>query len=395
MRGWSFTLKVTPLRLGLAAAAVVAGGLAFGWSGLFNVAATTGHWPVTDLLLHWVMTNSVRTQALGIEAPDTLDDPALIARGAGHYASGCAPCHSAPGRPRSPIIREMLPTAPELQPKIPEWEAKHLFWIVKNGVKYAGMPAWVAHDEREDEVWAVTAFLLKLPGMSSEDYEALAFGKESDAAARGLIAVNPPPSAPAPREDVLADCARCHGRDGLGRDNAAFPVIAGQKETYLYDALRAYAGGRRHSGIMATAAAVVPDEQLRALAAHYAHQPRAPAPGAPPPDPALVAAGERVAREGVRETGTPACSSCHGPSPVARNPAYPSLAGQHASYLEGQLKLWEREEDARGGGPFREIMRKIAFRMTPAEIRAAAAYYASLPPEPAPERGEDAAALAR
>ena len=40
--------------------------------------------------------------------------------------------------------------------------------------------------------------------------------------------------------------------------------------------------------------------------------------------------------------------------------------------LLGELK--------RGGGPFREIMRKVAFRLTPDEIRAVAAYYASLPP---------------
>jgi cytochrome c553 len=58
------------------------------------------------------------------------------------------------------------------------------------------------------------------------------------------------------------------------------------------------------------------------------------------------------------------------------------LAGQHAAYLEGQLSLWEKEEDSRGGGPFREIMRKIAFRMTHDEIKAVAAYYASLPRRP-------------
>jgi cytochrome c553 len=380
MTGWSFTLRVTPLRTGLAAAAVLAGGLAFGWSGLFNVAATTGHWPITDWFLHFVMINSVKTHTLAVETPDNLDDPALIARGAGHYAAGCAGCHGAPGRPRSPVIREMAPTAPDLEPKVPTWEPKHLFWIVKNGVKYAGMPAWVAAEEREDEAWAVAAFLLKLPGMTPEDYRALAFGAENDGTANALNAVKPEPGAPGPREDVLADCARCHGRDGAGRDNAAFPVIAGQSETYLHDALRAYAQAERKSGMMATAAARLPDEELRALAAHYAAQKPVAAKGAPAPDPTLVARGETIARDGVRDTGTPACAACHGPSPAVRNPAYPSLAGQHASYLEQQLKLWEKEHDSRGGGPFREIMRKIAFNMSEHDIKAVAAYYASLPP---------------
>ncbi|MFC7054369.1 c-type cytochrome [Hansschlegelia quercus] len=374
MMNWRFTLLVTPLRALLAAFAVAAGVLAFGWSGLFNVAATTGHWPITDWLLHFVMVNSVKTHTIAVETPGNLDDPALIARGAGHYASGCASCHGAPGRPRSPVIREMVPTAPDLDAKVPTWEPKHLFWIVKNGVKYAGMPAWISAEEREDEAWAVTAFLLKLPGMTPQTYKALAFGAEEDGSAGGLTAVAPP-SGPL-RPDILADCARCHGRDGAGRDGDAFPVIGGQSRAYLFDALKAFASGDRHSGIMATTAARVTEDDLKALADHYAGQSwtttRAPV------DRTLIAAGERIAREGVRATGTPACASCHGPAPTAQNPAYPRLAGQHASYLEQQLLLWEKEHDSRGGGAFRGIMRQIAFLMSKEDIRAVAAYYASL-----------------
>ncbi|MDR4307566.1 c-type cytochrome [Chelatococcus sambhunathii] len=379
---WRVDFFITPLRAALAALAVVGGVLAFGWSGLFNVAATSGHWPITDWFLHYVMINSVKTRSLAVETPNNLDDPALIARGAGHYASGCAGCHGAPGRPRNPVIREMVPTAPDLDPKIPTWEPKHLFWIVKNGVKYAGMPAWVSAEEREDEVWSVVAFLLKLPGMSDETYRRLAMGAENDGAVGGLTALAHRSQGPAPREDVLADCARCHGRDGMGRDGDAFPIIAGQSADYLYDALAAYAQNKRYSGIMEPAAARLPYSDLAAVAEHYAAQPRSAPAGAKPPDPALVARGEKIAREGLRDTGTPACANCHGPGSEARNPAYPKLAGQHASYLETQLRLWEKEHDSRGGGPFSEIMRKIAFGMTEADIKAVASYYASLPPTP-------------
>ncbi|GLK56379.1 cytochrome c553 [Methylopila capsulata] len=373
-------VRVTPKRAGIAAVAAVAAGLAFGWSGLFNISASTKHWPVTDWFLHWVMINSVETWSIGVEVPDNLDDRALIARGAGHYATGCASCHGAPGRPRSPLTDVMSPPPPDLDAKVPTWETAHLFTIVKHGVKFSGMPAWVSFDEREDEVWSVVAFLKKLPGMTPDEYKALAMGAETDGAVGGLVALAHGPQGRGPREDTLADCARCHGRDGLGRDGDAFPVIAGQSEDYLFDALSAYAVGKRHSGIMQPAAARLPYSELAALAEHYANQPAARPKDAPTPDPALVATGETIAREGVRATGTPACQSCHGPSAAARNPAYPSLAGQHASYLETQLHLWEKEHDSRGGGPFREIMRKVAFRLTPEEIRAVAAYYASLPP---------------
>jgi cytochrome c553 len=377
---WRVDFFVTPLRAALAALAVAGGVLAFGWSGLFSVAATSGHWPITDWFLHYVMINSVKTHSIAVETPKNLDDPALIARGAGHYASGCASCHGAPGRPRNPVIREMVPTAPDLDVKVPTWEPKHLFWIVKNGVKYAGMPAWVSAEEREDEVWAVVAFLLKLPGMSDETYRRLAMGQENDGAVGGLTALAHRAQGRGPREDVLADCARCHGRDGMGRDGDAFPVIAGQSEDYIYDTLAAYALNKRYSGVMETAAARLPYSDIAALAEHYAAQPRKPIEGVNPLDPAQVARGEKIAREGLRDTGTPACSSCHGPGRETPNPAYPKLAGQHASYLETQLMLWEKEHDSRGGGPFAGIMRKIAFGMTEADIKAVAAYYASLPP---------------
>ena len=45
---------------GLAFAGVI-GALLFAWSGLYNVAATRGHWAVTDWFLHFAMRNSVKT----------------------------------------------------------------------------------------------------------------------------------------------------------------------------------------------------------------------------------------------------------------------------------------------------------------------------------------------
>ena len=46
-----------------------------------------------------------------------------------------------------------------------------LFWILKHGIKMAGMPAWADHSD--DELWATVAFLRKLPGMTEPDYARL------------------------------------------------------------------------------------------------------------------------------------------------------------------------------------------------------------------------------
>ena len=69
----------------------------------------------------------------------------------------------------------MLPSPPDLAVAMRPWTERELFWIVKHGFKYTGMPGWVAI-EREDEIWAVVAFLRKLPTLDAEPFRDLALG---------------------------------------------------------------------------------------------------------------------------------------------------------------------------------------------------------------------------
>jgi cytochrome c553 len=339
------------------------GALLFAWSGLFNVGASTGHWAITDWFLHYTMRRSVETRASGIAVP-ALDHPALIHRGAGHYASGCAPCHGAPGLPRSPVAQAMTPPPPLLTESVPEWRPNELFWIVRHGVKFTGMPAWPALP-RTDEVWAMVAFLLQLPEMQPDEYRMLAAGEVAQEHYQaGLVGLADP------FEPVLAECARCHGRDGSGRGVGAFPILTGQSEAYLLASLQAYAHGHRHSGIMQPAAAPLDDQQMRRLAAHFAGA--GPFADAPEPD----GPGASIARGGVPADGIPACNSCHEP-PGERYPAYPALRGQTADYIAQQLRLFKA--GIRGGTPYAHIMETVARRMNEAQIDAVAAYFGTSP----------------
>lgn len=368
-------LRLTLRRVGLGLAALALGGLLVGWSGVIYVGASGGHWAATEWFLHWVMRNSVRTRALALEAPD-LSHPALLDRGAGHYATGCAPCHGAPGERQNPIVQASLPPPPEFSRRFDEWTPEELFRIVQHGVRYSGMPAWVAI-ERHDEIWAMVAFLEALPGMTPEEYRRLAFGpggaRQPSSGLIGIDAINTGGPAP-PMQEALADCARCHGMDGRGRENDAFPILAGQSEAYLRETLLAFSHGTRHSGMMQPPAARADDAVLGEIAGHYARQPRPPV-AAAPAEPALLAEGERIARQGIPAEGVPACLSCHGGAALARNPSYPALHGQHASYLENQLVQWQA--GTRGGGPYRALMQTIAGRLTPEQNKAVAAWFAA------------------
>lgn len=373
------TLRITWRRALLGLGGLALAGLLFAWSGVLYIGATGGHSAPVGWFLHWVMQNSIRTHALPHQAPD-LSDPALLPRGAGHYATSCAPCHGAPGQPQSPVLAQSTPPPPALAQGLADWSAEELFVIIRHGVRYSGMPGWVA-PARQDEVWAMVAFLRQMPGLDAARYLALAeAGLRRDPAT--------PPATPPGLEGLatrpgggalaasLRDCARCHGLDGLGA-GTAFPILAGQSAAYLEATLRDYAEARRQSGIMQPAAARPDPAQLRALAEHYAAQPH-PGPAGPAADPAMLEEGGRLAREGFSPRGVPACLSCHGGAALARNPALPRLHGQHAGYLENQLALWR--EGARGGGESPQVMAAIAGRLSPGQARAVAAWFAAAGP---------------
>jgi cytochrome c553 len=334
--------------LGLAAAIVVA-------AGGIPITASSGHWRATAWMLDFTKRRSVDTHSFFIVTPP-LDDPALVIKGAGHYELGCAPCHGSPLAPRPRIVMGMTPHPPFVPERIRRWLARELFYIVKHGMKFTGMPAWPSQS-RDDEVWAMVAFLRALPALDGEGYRRLVWG---------------PPGRPG-GDALIARCAGCHGADGLGREEAAFPRLAGQSANYLVLALQAYARQSRHSGVMGPIAAGLGEGEVRAAASHFAGLPVSPPQAVV--DQAALARGAEIATRGIPQQDVPACVKCHAPASGLRNPNYPVLAGQFGEYIELQLELFAAGR--RGGSAYAEIMRPIASRLNAEQMREVALYFAS------------------
>ncbi len=114
------------------------------------------------------------------------------------------------------------------------------------------------------------------------------------------------------------------------------------------------------------------EQEMQDLAAYFASQTitRGQA------DPALAPAGEQLFRGGNLNSGVSACAACHGPD-GAGNPlaGFPALAGQHAEYIEAQLRAFRAMERANDAG---QMMRNIAMKMTDADIKAVASYVQGL-----------------
>ena len=339
--------------------------------GLIPIKASSGHWPITRWFLEFSMERGFKTQSLGVKVPP-LDDRSLVLRGATQYETTCRPCHGAPDLRAPRVASAMTPTPPDLSDVVAKWTPAELFSIVKHGVKFTGMPGWPTQ-KRDDEVWAMVAFLQRLPGLDAAAYQDLAFGRTRASGAAAPIemltgAENVPHA-------VRERCARCHGTDGRGRGTGAFPKLAGQHEAYLYNALRAFAAGHRHSGIMEPVAAGLSDAEMRELARYYAKLP--PAVGTHGAHAGGgITRGRDIARRGIAAQRVPPCIDCHGPKEPHPRHEYPMLAGQPATYLVLQLELFAKND--RGGSPYAHLMHEVAPKLTSAQIRDVAAYYESL-----------------
>jgi cytochrome c553 len=363
------------LTAGAAAGVTIAGAALLMISGIIPIKASAGHWAITAILLDFAKARSVATHSWGITSPP-LDDDFLVIRGAGHYENGCLPCHGGPGRVVPPVMAAMTPTPPELRQRISRWRPQELFSIVKHGIKFTGMPAWPAQ-RRDDEVWAMVAFLRRLPGLDASAYQRLVYGAGN--AAGGSAAVVAGASA-APRT-VRDVCWRCHGVNGAGREHGAFPSLAGQRAAYLENALRAFRDSTRFSGVMEEIAAQLSDGLMREIAIYYERLPARDT-DATTVDASAVERGRKIATTGVPDRDIPACGECHGPTEAPKNPAYPKLSAQHGRYLMSQLTLLQQRR--RGGSPHVNLMHAFVDRLKPAEIRDVAQYYSALSGSAAP-----------
>jgi mono/diheme cytochrome c family protein len=156
----------------LVIAFAVLSGLAFIYSGVFDVAAASEpHWLVTRWVLETARLRSIQTHAAHITAPPGLDAQAQVLTGTAHFAAHCALCHGAPGVPKADLAKGLNPPPPDLADAAHRYSPGELFWILRHGIRMTGMPAWPDHSD--EELWAIVAFLHKLPAMSEQDYAKL------------------------------------------------------------------------------------------------------------------------------------------------------------------------------------------------------------------------------
>jgi cytochrome c553 len=166
-------------------------------------------------------------------------------------------------------------------------------------------------------------------------------------------------------------CAQCHAFNGASDGSGAFPRIAGQSFYYLSKQMRDFTSDVRVNAVMSPIAKVLTPDDIADVAAYYAgvNAPFLPLRNS---DPALIKRGKELAKVGSASKAIQACDNCHGPSGAGEPPAIPYLAGQYATYIVFELRMWQR--GFRKSSP--ESMAAVARQLNDQEIAAVAAYYA-------------------
>jgi mono/diheme cytochrome c family protein len=114
-----------------------------------------------------VVARGVRNMAIPADAKDQKNPfPATtenVRDGLEHFADHCAECHANDGSGQTEMGPNMYPKAPDMRlPRTQNLTDGELFYIIQNGVRLTGMPAWGSSHTAED-TWKLVLFIRHLP----------------------------------------------------------------------------------------------------------------------------------------------------------------------------------------------------------------------------------------
>ena len=112
----------------------------------------------------------VARQARGLSNPIASSRAALVEARA-HYADHCAVCHANDGSGDTEMGRGLFPKAPDMRlASTQNLSDGELFWIIENGIRFTGMPAWsTGTNHGVEDSWKLVHFIRHLPVLSAED----------------------------------------------------------------------------------------------------------------------------------------------------------------------------------------------------------------------------------
>lgn len=96
--------------------------------------------------------------------------PQSLREGRLHFADHCSVCHANDGSGVTMFGIGLYPKPPDLRTaETQRLSDGELFWIIENGVRFTGMPAFSGHGNAEEDSWRLVHFIRHLPHLTPEE----------------------------------------------------------------------------------------------------------------------------------------------------------------------------------------------------------------------------------
>lgn len=125
---------------------------------------------IERLAAHTVRGLAIRAKMAGVTNPVPVSE-AVIKEGMDHFADHCAVCHGNDGSGDTEMGRGLYPRPPDMRlAGTQNLSDAELFYIIENGVRLTGMPAWsTGTKEGETSSWHLVHFVRHLPKLTEEE----------------------------------------------------------------------------------------------------------------------------------------------------------------------------------------------------------------------------------
>jgi mono/diheme cytochrome c family protein len=153
------------IAVGIVVLLVGAGLLAFTQ---FSLDAVRAPGPFETRAATWAKHRLVRRASRSGIPPAPADRESSLVEGDKLFGLECATCHGLDGHKSTDAGRWMYPRAADLTSKeVQSYSDRELFWIIKNGIRLSGMPAF-AKVESDEHIWDLVLYLRTLPGTTNK-----------------------------------------------------------------------------------------------------------------------------------------------------------------------------------------------------------------------------------
>jgi cytochrome c553 len=167
--------RVTRIVLIALGAVVLCVGAAMYWLVSANgFSARTLPTPVERIVMRAIHRWSVPSSARALKNPVAFS-PEVWAESRAHFADHCASCHANDGSGTTEIGRNLFPKAPDMRLAATQDKSDgELYWIIENGIRLTGMPAWGKGGTDDADSWKLVHFVRRLSELTPEQLKAMA-----------------------------------------------------------------------------------------------------------------------------------------------------------------------------------------------------------------------------